>query len=85
MSEAKTLADKLATIDAITAKINKKYNKTVVGRMGVSEDIVNQITIGRIPTPSIALNNAIGGGFPRKRCTLITGKSDSGYINSLNI
>ena len=78
MSEAKTLADKLATIDAITAKINKKYNKTVVGRMGISEDIINQITIGRIPTPSIALNNAIGGGFPRKRCTLITGKSDSG-------
>lgn len=58
MSETKTLADKLATIDAITTKINKKYNKTVVGRMSTNEDIINQITIGRIPTPSIALNNA---------------------------
>lgn len=81
MSEAKTLADKLATIDAITAKINKKYNKAVIGRIANNKEIEEQLSVTRIPTPSISLNSAIGGGFPRKRCTLIVGREDSGYVN----
>ena len=78
MSETKTLADKLATIDAITAKINKKYNKAVIGRIANNTEIEKQLSVTRIPTPSISLNSAIGGGFPRKRCTLVVGKADSG-------
>lgn len=78
MSETKTLADKLATIDAITVKINKKYNKAVIGRIANNKDIEKQLSITRIPTPSISLNSAIGGGFPRKRCTLVVGREDSG-------
>ena len=71
----------LFMIKFCTPKINKKYNKAVIGRIANNKDIEKQLSITRIPTPSISLNSAIGGGFPRKRCTLVVGREDSGYVN----
>lgn len=76
--EPMSLESKLSLLDKISDKINKKYGKTIVGRMGVNEEILDALSIKFIPTPSRELNAAVGGGLPRRRCTIITGISDSG-------
>lgn len=73
-----TFADKLSTLDKVADKINKKYGKKVMGRIGADEDILERLTIKYIPTPCRDLNIAIGGGIPRRRCTLVAGLPDSG-------
>lgn len=73
-----SLDSKLSLLDKISDKINKKYGKTIVGRMGANQEIFDALSIKFIPTPSRELNVAVGGGFPRRRCTIITGVSDSG-------
>lgn len=65
-------------IDKASEKINKKYDKKVMGRLAIDEAIMETLSIDFIPTPSQELNAAVGGGSPRRRCTLITGNEDSG-------
>ena len=72
------LADKLSILDKIADKVNSKHGKPIVGRIGQNKEILNKLKIKFIPTPSYELNCAIGGGIPRRRCTIITGIADSG-------
>lgn len=73
-----TLAEKKALLDKVSEKMNKKFGKTVVGRIGATPEIAERLALKFIPTASPDLNKAIGGGFPRRRCTIIAGLPDSG-------
>ena len=70
--------DKLKLIDKIADKMNKKAGKTVMGRIAADPEIAKALDIQFIPTASPDLNRAVGGGFPRGRCTLVVGTRDSG-------
>ena len=80
----KTLAEKMLLLDKITDKVNKKFGKTIMGRIGKNPEIEEKLSIKYIPTACPDLNKAISGkvtgGFPRRRCSIITGIEDSGKI-----
>jgi recombination protein RecA len=59
------------------AAINKKEGETVIGTIN-NEEIAQKLVIEFIPTPSMKLNNAIGGGIPKGKFTLVSGEKDSG-------
>lgn len=70
----KSLEERLKLIDQATAAINKKHNKTICGRIGQDERIMDALTTKFIPTPSLDLNDAIGGGFPRGNMSIVAGQ-----------
>lgn len=74
----KSLSEKLALIDKISEQTNKKYGKTIIGRIGATPEIMEKLRIKFVPTPSTTYNKAIGGGFARGRLSIITGTKDSG-------
>ena len=76
--EKAPLKERLKTLDSISSQMNKKFGKVVMGRIGDNPEIMERLKIKFIPTPSLELNEATGGGFPRRRCSIITGKEDSG-------
>ena len=78
LSKRKKLAEKLALIDKISEQTNKKYGKTIMGRIGNNEEIMEKLTLKFLPTPSAVYNKAIGGGFARGRLSIVTGLRDSG-------
>lgn len=86
MPKKASLKDRLAALDKIADKFNQKCGKKIMGRIGNDEEILEKLTVRYIPTPSHELNMAIddhGGGLPRGRCTIITGKRDSGKTSIL--
>lgn len=78
-----TLQEKLKAIDKLSDSINDKAGKKVIGRLSRDEEIRKKLTIEYIPTPSQNINNALGGGFPRKRMTIVSGNPDSGKTSIL--
>lgn len=78
-----SISDKLAKLDKMTSNINAKYGRTVVGRISTNEDLREQLTIEFIPTPSLELNEAIGGGYPRRRVTILSGVESAGKTGNL--
>ena len=74
----KALKEKLALLDKVAENVNKKAGKKVVGRIGADPEIMDRLKIRFIPTPSTNVNDATGGGFPRRRTTIIAGLPDSG-------
>lgn len=78
----KTLAEKKALLDKVAEKMNKKFGKTVIGRIGATPEIAERLKVKYIPTACPDLNKAISGstngGFPRRRCTIVAGMPDSG-------
>lgn len=74
----KSLTEKLSTLDKIANKMNQKFGKEIMGRIGQNEAIMDRLKITFIPTPCMDLNDAVGGGFPRRRCTILAGMPDSG-------
>lgn len=78
-----SLADKLATLDKIAGKINETAGKKIIGRIGNDSEILEKLTIKFVPTPSIDLNDAVGGGFPKSRTSIVAGLSDSGKTGLL--
>lgn len=73
-----TLAEKLRLIDKISREVNEKAGKVIVGRLSNNPEIADKLTIKFIPSVCHDFNEATGGGYPRSRCTLITGPEDSG-------
>ena len=73
-----SLAEKQKLIDDFCKEANKNAGKTIMGRINNNEDIMNQLIVKCIPTPSLCLNAAMGCGFPKGNITVITGKEDSG-------
>ncbi len=76
--EQKTLQERLSMLDKLADATNKKAGKVVMGRIGKSPEIMEKLTIQFIPTPSDALNEATGGGFPKGKMSLVAGLPDSG-------
>lgn len=73
----KSLAEKLKALDKISEGINKQAGKVIAGRMS-NQDIMDMLKIKFIETPSQNVNEVMGGGFPKKRTTIIAGLPDSG-------
>lgn len=72
-----SLADKLSKIRQQINKVNASAGKIVAGFISDPE-IADSLTVKFLPTPNDDLNEAIGGGFPVGRTTIITGAPDSG-------
>ena len=75
-----SLAEKLSLIDKISREVNEKAGKVIVGRLSNNPDIMDKLTIKFIPSVCHDFNEATGGGYPRSRCTLVTGSPDSGKV-----
>ena len=73
----KSLAERKKAIGNAIEAINKAEGKTVIGTLN-DKEIAEKLVIDYIGTPSLKLNNAIGGGFPRGKFALVSGVSDSG-------
>ena len=71
-------ADKNALLKNMIAQINKDAGKTIIGIPADDPDILESLKIKFIPTPSLTFNDAVGGGIPRGRETLLSGDPDSG-------
>ena len=78
-----TLAQKLAIIDRISATINDKAGRKLVGRIGKDPEIADKLKLKFISSKCADFNEAVGGGYPRARCTIISGLSDSGKTGRL--
>lgn len=72
------LKERLALLDKVAENVNKKHGKKVVGRIGADPEIMERLRIKFTPTPSINVNDATGGGFPRRRMSIVAGLPDSG-------
>lgn len=70
------ISEKLAKLDKMAEGLAK--TGVVIGRVGKSEAIREKLRVSVIPTASMNVNKAMGGGIPRGRTTIITGESDSG-------
>lgn len=73
-----TLVERLKLIDAASKKINEKAGKAVVGRLGKNEELSERVQHKFIQTPSMNVNEAIGGGWPRGHISIVSGGPDSG-------
>lgn len=73
-----TLKEKLSLLDKLAEGVNKKTGKKIVGRIGADPEIMQRLEIKFIPTPSSNINDGIGGGFPKRRTTIVAGLPDSG-------
>ena len=71
------MPEKLAKIRQQINKVNASAGKVVAGFLN-DKEIADSLTVKYLPTPNDDLNEAIGGGFPIGRTTVITGLSDSG-------
>ena len=78
-----SLQEKLSVVDKVIAATNRKFGKTVMGRIGQSPEIMEKLEIKFIPSASRTFNEAVGGGFPRSRMSIVTGESDSGKTGLL--
>lgn len=75
-----TLAEKLKLIDKISDEVNSKAGKVIAGRLSKNKEMLDKLTIKFIPSVCHDFNVATGGGYPRGRCTLISGPEDSGKV-----
>ena len=73
----KSLAERKKMIGDAIKDINKAAGATIIGTLN-DEDIAEKLVIEYIPTPSLRLNEATGGGIPRSKYTLVAGNPDSG-------
>jgi recombination protein RecA len=79
----KSLEEKLKALDKVSDGVNKKAGKVIMGRISNNDEIKDKLTIKYIPTKSQNVNSAMGGGYPRKRTTIVAGKPDSGKTSNL--
>lgn len=72
-----SLSKRLATLDKISDTVNKKAGKIIIGRIGRTPEIEEKLRVKFVPTPSIDVNDAIGGGgiggFPKSRMSIVSG------------
>ena len=73
----KSLAERRKSIQDAMLAVNKSAGKTIIGSLN-DEEIAEKLVIDYIATPSMKLNNAIGGGIPRGKFTLVSGVADVG-------
>ena len=71
------IAEKLKDLKQVTSAFNKQAGETIIDTVS-NPDIYERIRIEYLPTASLKLNTAIGGGWPRGKFSLISGNPDSG-------
>lgn len=79
----KSLAERLKLVDSISKKINEKAGKEIVGRLSKNETMNEKLKARFIPTPSMNVNEAIGGGWPIGNISIVCGMEDSGKTGIL--
>lgn len=72
-----SLAERKKNLAKLIEGINQQSKEVVCGFID-DPDIQKQINLEFIRTPNDNLNEAIGGGFPKGRLSIVTGLSDSG-------
>lgn len=72
-----SLAERKKNLAKLIEGINQQSKEVVCGFID-DPDIQKQINLEFIKTPNDNLNEAIGGGFPKGRLSIVTGLSDSG-------
>lgn len=72
-----SLAERKKNLTKLIEGINQQSKEVVCGFID-DPDIQKQINLEFIRTPNDNLNEAIGGGFPKGRLSIVTGLSDSG-------
>lgn len=72
-----TLAEKRKILNGLFDKQTAKEGKVVVG-FASNPDIMEKLTIKRLPFPSLALNDISGGGLPIGKVSIVSGNEDSG-------
>ena len=73
----KIQAERIKNFNAIINSINKKAGKVIIGKASDPE-MIERLTVDVIPTVSMKINEALGGGFPKGHFSIVTGSSDSG-------
>lgn len=74
----KSLAERLKLIDSISKNINAKAGKDIVGRISKNEAMQEKLKAKFISTPSMNLNEVLGGGWPKGNISIVCGEEDSG-------
>lgn len=69
------MAKKNSIVDGIVAGLNKQFKKTVVAK---GSEIIEDLKIKFIPTPSLKLNNMLGGGIAVGKIIEVFGPTGSG-------
>lgn len=72
------LQEKMKRLDKLSDGFNKKKGKTVVGRISQCQELQDALKVEFIPTPSLNVNEALGGGWPKGRISIVSGNEDSG-------
>ena len=71
------LATKLKNLNAVMNSINKSAGEMIIGRAS-DKEMIDKLTVEVIPTASMRVNKAIGGGWPKGHFSILTGNADSG-------
>ena len=79
----KSLAERWKMVDTISKNINAKAGKDIVGRISTSVAMQEKLKAKFIPTPSMNVNEAIGGGWPVGNISIVCGEEDSGKTGIL--
>lgn len=66
---------KNSVVDGIISGLNKQFKKTVVAK---GSEIIEELKIKFIPTPSLKINNMLGGGIARGKIAEVFGPTGSG-------
>lgn len=77
MSSNMSAAQKKKLLDKVMGDINKKAGRTVIGTVN-NPDMADLVKIDILPTPSIELNIALGGGLARGKIVELMGENSSG-------
>lgn len=73
----KIQAERIKNFNAIMNSINKKAGKMVIGKASDPE-MIEKLTVKVIPTVSMRINEALGGGWPKGHFSILTGDPDGG-------
>lgn len=75
---AMTLSEKKKRLDKLAEQFNKAKGKVLIGRLSENEELKQQLSIDFVETPSLKVNSALGGGWPKGRISIVAGNPDSG-------
>lgn len=75
-----SLQEKLKNLDKLADGFNKQAGKTMMGRISKSEDIQKELIVDFISVKSLNVKNAMGGGIPKGKITIVSGNPDSGKV-----
>lgn len=82
MSDNISLAERKKRLDKLSDGFNEKLGKPIIGRLSHNETLKERLTVSFVKTPSLRVNEALGGGWAKGRISILAGNPDSG-INIL--